>query len=273
MAACSRSTTAASTRSPTPCPWVSLRAGSCRRRRGRGRSTGRRPRAALDRGRERLHQRPVVERAGERVAAGGLHQGGGLAGDPRLGRPEHEEQDRGGHERRRTGHEQDVAPDRLEAGEDRRRVPPQGDDAHDRPSAINGNASRRTWSEERADPAAAAFSPRSTNEAVAWRVSSTRATSALGGASVPATGASLDEDRAVGTADLGADDAAGGAEGTRAPGGARPREPPAPPSPRSRPAGGARRRTPGRPRRRSRRSCSARRSRSACRRGRPASSP
>ncbi len=64
----------------------------------------------------------MVEQAGQGVAAAGLEQGVGLAGQARLGRPEDEVQQAGQDERRDEGDEQDVASIGVDRLEDRRRV-------------------------------------------------------------------------------------------------------------------------------------------------------
>ena len=76
-------------------------------------------------------ERAVVERAGQRVAAGRFDELRGLPGEPGLGGPEDEEQERGGDQPGAQRDEDDVAPDVVEAGEDRRGVAPHDHDAAD----------------------------------------------------------------------------------------------------------------------------------------------
>ena len=76
-------------------------------------------------------ERAVVERPGQRVAAGRLDELRGLPGEPGLGGPEDEEQERGGDQPGAQRDEDDVPPDVGEAGEDGRGVAPHDDDAAD----------------------------------------------------------------------------------------------------------------------------------------------
>ncbi len=86
---------------------------------------------AFDLLREQADQRAVVERVGQRVAAGRLEQGGRLARQPCLCGAEHEEQQPGRDQRRRQRHDDDLAAHPVEAGQDRDRVAPDADDAAD----------------------------------------------------------------------------------------------------------------------------------------------
>ena len=63
-------------------------------------------------------QRSVAERPGQRVAAGRLEQGGRLAGEPALGGAEDQEQQHRGDDPGGQGHEDDIAPDGGEPVED-----------------------------------------------------------------------------------------------------------------------------------------------------------
>ena len=73
--------------------------------------------------------RAVVERPGERVAPGRLHQLRGLPRQATLGRPEDQEEQRRGDQRGGQRDEHDVATNERQAIEDRHRVAPDRDDA------------------------------------------------------------------------------------------------------------------------------------------------
>ena len=88
---------------------------------------------SLDRQGQGLDERTVVQCAGQRVPSGGVDEGLGLAADPSLGGPEHEEQREGGDETGRQRDQDDVAAHRLELGEDGRGVAPDADDRLDLP--------------------------------------------------------------------------------------------------------------------------------------------
>ena len=97
--------------------------------RGAGRARG------LDLVGQQGDDRAVVEHLGQRVAAGRLDELGMLPGQPRLRRSEEEQQHAGQQGAGGEGHEHDVAPGFVQAGEDGRGIAPQADD-RDRLAAI-----------------------------------------------------------------------------------------------------------------------------------------
>ena len=86
---------------------------------------------SLDAGGDEVHQRAVVEGAGQGVLIGRVEERRGLAGDPALGGTKDEVQDDRRDQTGRDRQQDDVAPDRLEAREDGRRVAPDTDDGAD----------------------------------------------------------------------------------------------------------------------------------------------
>ena len=98
----------------------------------------------------------VVEQPGQRVAPGRVHERRGLAGEPGLGGPEDQEEQGRGDERRGQRHEDDLAADVIEAGEDRHRVAPDADDAPDLAIDRDAAGTRAGPSASRGRPGAAA---------------------------------------------------------------------------------------------------------------------
>ena len=83
-------------------------------------------------GRERAHERPVIERPGQRVPPAGLKEGPRLAGEPALRTPKDDEEQHSGQQRGGDRRDDHVAAEIAERAQDRRRVAPDGDDQHDR---------------------------------------------------------------------------------------------------------------------------------------------
>ena len=84
-------------------------------------------------------QRAVVQGSGERITAGRIHEGHGLARQATLGRSEDQEQDKGGDEAGAQGDGHDIEPDTVQAGKDREGIAPHGDDRPD----LAGSADRQ----------------------------------------------------------------------------------------------------------------------------------
>ena len=76
----------------------------------------------LDGERQLADQGAMVEQPGQRVAPGGLDQGGGLAGDASLGGAEDHPEHEGSHEGGREGRQDDAAAQAIELGQDGGRV-------------------------------------------------------------------------------------------------------------------------------------------------------
>ena len=78
--------------------------------------------------REATDHGSMVERPGERIAAGRLHQLRGLTGQATLGRPEDQEEQRRGDQRGGQRDEHDVTTNERQAIDDRHRIAPDRDD-------------------------------------------------------------------------------------------------------------------------------------------------
>ena len=145
-------------------------------------------------------ERAVVQRFGQRIELGRLDEGGGLPRQAVLRGPEDQEQQPGGEHRRRQGHDDDVAAEVVEPGQDRDGVAP---DPHDGTNLASG-ADRQELAQDgrRAEVARAGLRLSQRDERDSRRPGRGDVRGAGTGLNTRQPGIATGDDRAVETAEL-----------------------------------------------------------------------